>query len=337
MRWIAAVNFWRRWRGVAAGVAAVLLIGAVWGGWEYWSRGPKEVRRIEAEESLLMAQFVAEGQRVALAKRWGKMRVRDVESFQPVGEAMEVDVRGAVVSGDGRVVVVCVPEQFDAGEVARLELWDVGTGKLSKAFELGVRESWVGKLMAVSRDGGRVVCLNEDELVVFERQSAGVVRRIGGEGMELLTRLVVTGDGRQVVGGGSDGVCRVWSLETGEETARFGGHGAGITALAEGSDVVVSADESGAVCMWDIGTGKERGRFSLSGKPVTTLAVWGGAERVLTGDGEGRVCLWEGATGRRLARFARHSGGILAVGFSPDGRRAISAGEDGTIRQWALP
>ncbi len=48
----------------------------------------------------------------------------------------------------------------------------------------------------------------------------------------------------------------------------------------------------------------------------------------------GEVIVWEAATGRQLRRLSGHMAGILAIGFSPDGRRAVTGSWDRTAGVW---
>src|SRR4051812_47967071 len=41
-------------------------------------------------------------------------------------------------------------------------------------------------------------------------------------------------------------------------------------------------------------------------------------------------------SGRKLRRFAGHTGRVLSVAFSPDGKRALSGSADHTLKLWEL-
>ena len=159
--------------------------------------------------------------------------------------------------------------------------------------------------------------------------------------------LAYTPDGKFLVSGGWGGV--VWDAVTGKEIRRLGtelpgAHGP-VSLSSDGKRVAVGGwgpDKDTAGAVYDVATGRRlypfgnRGgatfsaRFSRDGK---LLAVYG-LDR--------KIQLHDAQTGKRLHELAGHKLGegvgntIADVVFSPDTKLLISAGADGTIRQWDI-
>ena len=57
---------------------------------------------------------------------------------------------------------------------------------------------------------------------------------------------------------------------------------------------------------------------------------------MLTGSDDKSARLWEADSGRLLATILGHSGAVLSVAFSPDGRRVLTGSVDRTARLWIV-
>jgi WD40 repeat protein len=159
--------------------------------------------------------------------------------------------------------------------------------------------------------------------------------------------LAYTPDGRFLVSGGIGGAI-VWDAATGKEVRRLGtdlpdpGGSAGLSrdgklVAVGGSDCNGKAPAGGVyematgrrVYRFGADSGLTVGQFSLDG---TVLAAYGSALS---------IALHDAATGKLLRRLEGHERTafstrlcVLQVIFSRDGKRLISASDDGTLRVW---
>jgi WD40 repeat protein/DNA-binding SARP family transcriptional activator len=117
-----------------------------------------------------------------------------------------------------------------------------------------------------------------------------------GDGRNDTYRAVFDPTGSRVATNGTDGLPRIWDVETGRS-------------------VVVLAAHPGAV--WDI-------VFSPDGS------------RVATAGSDGVVRLFDTTSGEQVLALRGHERAVARVAFSPDGTMLASESVDGTVRIWAL-
>jgi WD40 repeat protein len=74
--------------------------------------------------------------------------------------------------------------------------------------------------------------------------------------------------------------------------------------------------------------------YSPDGKYLaSTLATWSDKENTFT---DWEVRLWDAEAGQPIREFKGHTGAVLALAFSPDGERLVTASYDNTARVWEV-
>jgi WD40 repeat protein/serine/threonine protein kinase len=265
----------------------------------------------------------------------GQIRALNGHNAQVRAVALTPDGRWAVTCSDDRSVrqwnadngqevrqltghngvVFCVAASADGkfaltgGEDHTARLWDLGNGKEVKSF-IGHTEAVTAA--AFSPDGKRVVTGSDDRTIrVWDARNGKELKTLVGHAGRL-RGVAFTPEGNRVVSaaaGDGDDTVRVWEASNGKGLFLLGRHNAALNGLAltgDGRGVLVAA-ESDRLLPYDMN------QPSKEGWPAPPLKV--GVERL---------------------RFGAPGHGMDRVAVSPDGKRALTGGMDGTVRLWDL-
>ncbi|MEX2554736.1 MAG: AAA family ATPase [Actinomycetota bacterium] len=226
-------------------------------------------------------------------------------------------------------------------------IWDVKTGTPLTTFP-----GHHGGVLAVafSRDGSRLVTAAEDAIArVWDTATGEQVLTFAGHRVAI-RQAVFSPDGTRLLTA-SAGETRVWAISAtgGRDWLTVPGPRlrlGGVAFSPDGSTFAVPRQQSG-VTIWDANTGAAVRTIEGHGAWISALAFSPDGKRLAgvggSGDGDGRanlsVPIWDVSTGRLVATLTGHRDGtetfgVVALAFSPDGRRLATAGSDGIIRLW---
>jgi predicted nucleic acid-binding Zn-ribbon protein len=140
-----------------------------------------------------------------------------------------------------------------------------------------------------------------------------------------LSKVAMAGPGRRV---------RIYDTRTSQLLSNIKKHTDWVTALAFSPDGVLlaSGDRNGGLYIWEAATGSEFQNLRAHEKRIASLAWRGDSNLVAAGSEDGTITWWEMANGTQVKKIGSH-GGVLALGFAPDGR-LVSGGRDGHARIW---
>jgi WD40 repeat protein len=235
-------------------------------------------------------------------------------------------VNGVAFSPDGQTALSASADET-------LILWDVATGSIMRRFE-----GHTGGVNAVafSPDGKMALSGSDDgSLILWEVASGEILRRFEGH-TEGVTRVAFSPDGEMALSGSYDNSLILWDVASGEAIRRFEGHIDWITGLAFQSDerTVLSTSYDMTLRQWDLKTGQElRQKFSPANADDLALSPDG---RLAVFDWMQEVRLWDISNWREAGRLLGHTRDVWAIAVSPDGRLALSGGEDGELRLWNI-
>lgn len=252
-----------------------------------------------------------------------------VREFKVPADA--VDVRSVAVSPDGTLVA--------AGHSRnQVNLYRVSDGGLVRSL-LGHTDQVLS--VAFSPDGTKVASGSTDNTVRVWQVLDGVPLRVLSGHTSFVTAVAFSPDGKTLASGSNDTTVRQWRTSdfTLIRTLR---HTDTVNSLAFSADSQTLASGGGDVDvrLWSVSTGALLRTLSGSTKDlVSSLAfIRSGTstlpDLVAVGGFGGHVRFWLAADGTFVGSLGEHTGSVLAVAFSPDGKLLASGSGDLTAKLW---
>jgi len=206
--------------------------------------------------------------------------------------------------------------------------WDPGAGLVLAGHRKG-RKAKESVLAIAVRPGHEQFLVETDKvLLLWASGKPKPVREIVGLGSSTLAWI----DERRFLTGGSDGVLRVWDLESGKPTLEAE-HGERIVGLATDGEVAWTGgwSDNHTISRWDLSTGKAIGKIELEDACSVMERSPDGARVALISGGALRVFDW--ATAKQLVKVDAHSR-AESLAWIDDAHIVTCSEFDNTLRLW---
>jgi serine/threonine protein kinase len=157
--------------------------------------------------------------------------------------------------------------------------------------------------------------------------------------------VAVTPDGKSLLSGGRDGSIKLWNALKLKETRTFHGDIGALEQLALAPNGKWAATcstrltlQEMRVQLWDLASGTEHGR-GLKGAAdnYRCVAIAPDGKRLAAGNSDHGIWVWSFEyAGMKPIQLKGHTAPVTGVAFARNADSLLSAGEDGTVRQWDL-
>jgi len=230
-------------------------------------------------------------------------------------------VRHLLSSKDRKAVIISTPDT--------LQVWEASLSKRLWQFKREDPNPLFWQL-ALAPDGKTVAvpCLRE-EILLFDFSSGALKRVFKRPGM--IQTCTFSPDGKSLAGTYSDGKTVLWDVEKGVVAGTFGtpnGENMEDAVFLKDGKVLVALSNDGVIRLWDVE--KCVPLYALRHVDAMTLHVVD-HENFLSVDTRGIAVQWNVAKAARIRSIRVGEKQILAVAFSPDGRRVAIACESGDV------
>ncbi len=239
------------------------------------------------------------------------------------------------------------PAAGPKGKGCELRLWDLATGKEVRQFTGHTQRV---EAAAFSADGKYALSGSFDKaLKLWDVATGKEVKAFTGHRGPVYAVAFSPG-GRYLLSGGSDRSARLWDVRTGAELRTFTGHkeAVGCVTFSPDGRRVLTGGWDGTVRLWDLVSGTPLRVLEGHADMVRAVAFSPDGKYALSGGGgkfvgnkyqpgsDHGLRLWDLTSGALAAHFPLPGHIVRRLTFTPDGRRALSCGEDAALHVWDL-
>ncbi|HEV2394038.1 MAG TPA: protein kinase [Verrucomicrobiae bacterium] len=322
----------------------------VWGNWVcVWDAKSHQplTERLQHYSFVNAAQFSPDGKRI-LTRAGDQVRVWDAQDGHPLTAPLKHDgwVQSAQFSPDGSRIVA-------ASTDGTVRLWDVQSGQQLREL---LKQTAPVSSAQYSPDGERIVTASGDGTVrVWSAQSGQPSTELQHANLVAVNSVQFSPDGKRIVTVSQNGTAQVWDAQSGQPLTQLGGEVNSAQFSSDGERLLTVSGSAAQV--WDVRSGLPLTEPLQHAGLVSSAQFSPDGRRIVTAAEDGTARVWDAQTGQPLmeplfhgweagpGEFKRSAHGERVVGmtwpvnsvqFSPDGKRIITAAQDGNVRIWDI-
>ncbi|MGO8702168.1 MAG: protein kinase domain-containing protein [Limisphaerales bacterium] len=297
--------------------------------------------------TITAVRFSPDGHRFVAASMDKTAQVWDARSGSRVGKPLEhaTGLNDAEFSPDGARLVTAVLD-------GTAWVWNVENGQplLAQPIKQG---GWLASAR-FSPDGTRIVTASQDGTAgLWDAQTGRSLGQLKRDKTVPFLRAEFSADSRRVLTLSKDGTATVWDAQSGAGLVTLDGEVTSAQFSPEGKRIVTIS--AATVRVWDVESGRPITDPLQHGGTVNSARFSPDGRRIVTAKA-GAVQIWDAFTGETLTEKLPHgrdtrpeerrtASGAPVVGFlwdvnsaefSPDGKRVVTAADDGYSRVWDI-
>jgi WD40 repeat protein len=195
--------------------------------------------------------------------------------------------------------------------------------------------AWQGTILASAGADKKILLWDVPQAQVLQTLDTGA----------LVRALVLSPDGKTLVGAGDSPNLRLWEVATGKPAGEWKGHADWVLCLCYSADgkQLISGGYEGAL-LWDAAAGaklrdlpappKDKPKTPPDLVPVTTATFSPDGKQALLGRADGSIDQINVADGQKIRALTGHGSAVTGLVYHPSGGLAVSSSKDGSIRLW---